>query len=99
MDVEISTEKRDWTEGSAPKKRRKFHRGTPTEPYLGGFCPFHWNIFLGRPGMSPRRLMTSSRFIDILGDSRGSLTHVEDWRSSRRANVFSAREYSFTRKG
>jgi hypothetical protein len=67
MDVETPAGGRDMTGGFAPKKRRTFHRGTLAEPYLGGLCPLHWNVGLGRPKMSPRRLMTSSNFMDILG--------------------------------
>jgi hypothetical protein len=87
MDVKTPAGGRDRTEGFAPKKRRMFHRGTQAEPYLGGLCPLHWNVGLGRPRTSPRRLMTSSNFMDVLGDSHGSLAHVAGWRSPRRANV------------
>jgi hypothetical protein len=38
--------------------------------------------------MSPKRLMTSSNFMDFLGDSHGSLARVAGWRSPRRDNVF-----------
>jgi hypothetical protein len=31
--------------------------------------------------------MTSSSFMDVLGDSRGSLARVAGWRSPMRANV------------
>jgi hypothetical protein len=34
-------------------KRRTFHRGSLVEPYLGGLCPLHWDVGLGRPMMSP----------------------------------------------
>jgi hypothetical protein len=88
MDVETPAGGRDKTKGFAPEKRRTFHRGTLAEPYLGGLCPLHWNVGLGRPRTSPRRLMTSSNFMDVLGDSHGSLARVAGWRSLRRANVF-----------
>jgi hypothetical protein len=67
MDVETPAGGRDRTEGFAPEKRRTFHRGTLAEPYLGGLCPLHWNVGLGRPRTSPRRPMTSSSFMDVLG--------------------------------
>jgi hypothetical protein len=67
MDVETPAGGRDRTEGFAPEKRRTFHRGTLVEPYLGGLCPLHWNVGLGRPRTSPRRPMTSSNLMDVLG--------------------------------
>ena len=88
MDAETLAGGRDRTEGFSPEKRRMFHRGTLAEPYLGGLCPLHWNVGLGRPRTSPRRLMMSSNFMDNLGDNHGSLACVAVWRSPRRANVF-----------
>jgi hypothetical protein len=88
MDVETLAGGRDRTEGFAPEKRRTFHRGTLAELYLGGLCPLHWNVDLGRPRTSPKRPMTSSNLMDVLGDSHGSLAHMAGWRSPRRANVF-----------
>jgi hypothetical protein len=87
MDAETPAGGRDRTEGFAPEKRRTFHRGTLAKPDLGGLCPIHWNVGLGRPRTSPRRLMTSSSFMDILGDSHGSLACVAGWRIPRRAKV------------
>jgi hypothetical protein len=73
MDAETPVGGGDGTEGFALEKRRMFHRGTLTELDLGVLCPLHWNVGLGRPRMSPRRLMMSSNFMDVLGDSHGSL--------------------------
>jgi hypothetical protein len=87
MDVETPTGGRDKTEGFASEKRRTFHRGTLTEPYLGGLYPLRWNVGLGRHRTSPRRLMMSSSFMDVLGDSHGSLARIAGWRSLRRANI------------
>jgi hypothetical protein len=87
MDVETPAGGRDRTEGFAPEKRRTFHRGTLAEPYLGGLCPLHWNVGLGRPMTSPRMPMTSSNIVDVLGGSCGSLARVAAWRGPRRANV------------
>jgi hypothetical protein len=67
MDAETPIGGRDRTEGFALEKRRTFHRGTLAEPYLGGLCPLHWNVGLRRPRTSPRRLMMSSNFMDVLG--------------------------------
>jgi hypothetical protein len=67
MDVETPARGRDRTEGFAPEKGRTFHKETLAEPYLGGLCPLHWNVGLGRLRTSPKRLMTSSSFMDILG--------------------------------
>jgi hypothetical protein len=39
--------------------------------------------------------MTSSIFMDVLGDSNGSLAHVASWRSPRRDNIF-LQEASFS---
>jgi hypothetical protein len=66
MDVETLVGGRDRTERFAPEKRT-FHRGTLEEPYLGGLCPLHWNVGLGRLRTSPRMPMTSSNFMDVLG--------------------------------
>jgi hypothetical protein len=88
MDVETPVGGRGKTKGFSLEKRKTFHKGTLTEPYLGGLCTLHWNIGLGRPGTSPKRLMTSSSFMDILGDIHGSLARVAGWRSPRRDNVF-----------
>jgi hypothetical protein len=98
MDVETPAGSRDRTEGFAPKKRRTFHRGTLAELDLGGLCPLHWNVGLGRPKTSTKRLMTSSSFMDVLGDSHGSLAHVAGWRIPRRANVL-LQEVAFSLKG
>ena len=72
MDVENPTRGRDKIEGFALEKGRTFHRGTLAEPHLGGLCPLHWNVGLGRPMTSPRMPMTSSNIMDVLGDSYGS---------------------------
>jgi hypothetical protein len=72
MDVETPTRGKDRTEGFAPEKRRTFHKGTLTEPYLGGLCPLHGNVGLGRPMTSPSMTITSSNIVDVLGDSYGS---------------------------
>jgi hypothetical protein len=66
MDADTPAGVRDRTKGFSLEKRRMFHRGTLAEPYLGGLCPLHWNVGLGRPRMSPRRPMTSSGFMDVL---------------------------------
>jgi hypothetical protein len=87
MDVETPAGGRNRTEGFAPEKRRTFHKVTLAEPYLGGLCPLHWNVGLGKPKTSPRRLMMSSNLMDVLGDSHGSLARVAGWRSTRRTNV------------
>jgi hypothetical protein len=76
MDVETPAGGRDRTEGFAPEKRRTFHRGTLAEPYLGGLCPLHWNVGLGRPMTSPRMPMTSSNIVDVLGRQLWQLWHV-----------------------
>jgi hypothetical protein len=52
MNDETPAGGRDKTEGFALEKRRMFHRGTLAELYLGGLCPLHWDIGLGRPMMS-----------------------------------------------
>jgi hypothetical protein len=87
MNVETPAGGRDRIEGFAPEKRRMFHKSTLAEPYLGGLCPLHWNVGLGRPRTSPRMPMTSSSFMDVLGGSYGSVARVAAWRSPRRANV------------
>jgi hypothetical protein len=87
MDVETPAGGKDRTKGFVSEKRRTFHKGTLAEPYLRGLCPLHWNIDLGRPRTSPRRPMTSSSLMEVLGGSHGSLARVTGWRSPRRANV------------
>jgi hypothetical protein len=67
MDAETPTEGRDRKKGFALEKRRTFHRGTSTKPYLGGFIPLHRNVGLGRPMMSPRMPMMSPNNMDVLG--------------------------------
>jgi hypothetical protein len=57
----------DKTKGFALKNRRTFHIGTLAEPYLGGLCPLHWNVGLGRAITSPNMPMTSSNIVDVLG--------------------------------
>jgi hypothetical protein len=76
MDVETPTGGRDRTEGFAPEKRRTFHRGSLAEPYLGGLCPLHWDVGLGRPMTSPRMPMTSSSIMDVLGRQLWQWWHV-----------------------
>jgi hypothetical protein len=87
MDVETPARGRDRTEGFAPEKRRKFHRGTLAEPYLGGLSPLHWNVGLGRPRTSPRMLMMSSNLWTFWEAAMAVLARVAGWRSPRRANV------------
>jgi hypothetical protein len=53
MDAKTPTGGRDRIEGFAPEKRRTFHRGTLAKPHLGGLCPLHWNVGLGKPITSP----------------------------------------------
>jgi hypothetical protein len=67
MDAETLAGGRDRTKGFALEKRRTFHKGTLAEPYLGGLCPLHWNVGLGRPMTSPSMPMTSSNIKDVLG--------------------------------
>jgi hypothetical protein len=49
-----------------------FHKGTLTEPCLGGLSPLHRNVGLGRPMTSPRMPMTSPNNMDVLGGNYGS---------------------------
>ena len=87
MDAETPARGIDWTKGFAPEKRRTFHRGTLPEPHLGGLCPLHWNVGLGRPMTLPRMPMASSSIMDVLGRQLWQLWRVAAWRGPRRANI------------
>jgi hypothetical protein len=59
--------------GALHRRRGRSTRGTLAELDLGGFCPFQWNVGLGRPRTSPMMIMTSSNLMDVLGGRFGSV--------------------------
>jgi hypothetical protein len=48
-------------------------RGTLVELDLGGLCPLHWSIGLGRARTPPLMIMTSSNLVDALGGKFGNI--------------------------
>jgi hypothetical protein len=87
MDAETPAGGRDKKKGFASEKRRKFHRGTLTEPYLGGCSPSTWMLALEGPWHHPTLGM-------FWGGSYGSVARVAAWRGPRRDNVFLQEAYA-----
>jgi hypothetical protein len=72
MDAETPAGGRDRSEGLHQGRGGRSTRGSLADLYPGGLCPFHQDVGLGRPMTSPRTLMTSSNFVEVLGGSCGT---------------------------
>jgi hypothetical protein len=60
MDVETPAGDKDRLEVFHQRRGGRSTRGSSANLYPGGLCPFHQDVGLGRPMMSPRTLMKSS---------------------------------------
>jgi hypothetical protein len=69
MDAETPTGGGDRSEDCTRERRGRFTRGSLAGLDLGGLCPFHHDVGLGRPMTSPRSSMTSSNVLGCFGGS------------------------------